>query len=249
MNLILLSHSDMIDDDLYCIADNRSDHIRNLLKLTVGESLNVGILNGRSGRGTIEQIQNKKITIRTSELTLQPEAAIQIDLICALPRPQTLKKILITAGIFGIRQIHLIRANRVEKSYYQSMLLQPENYERFLIEGMSQGMITRMPAVSIHQKFKPFFEDFIRENYTDSEAESLRLLPEPGTQNPLSSAWNSKAKEIILAVGPEGGWVDFELSLMKDCRFLPFKLSESILRVEHAVTASLAQIELLQFAN
>ncbi len=52
-------------------------------------------------------------------------------------------------------------------------------------------------------------------------------------------------RNILLAIGPEGGWNNFEVNLMQEKGFTKFKLSESILRVENALTATLAQIELL----
>ena len=49
----------------------------------------------------------------------------------------------------------------------------------------------------------------------------------------------------MLAIGPESGWNEYEINFMEVIGFKKFKLSENILRVETAVTASLAQIELL----
>ena len=50
----------------------------------------------------------------------------------------------------------------------------------------------------------------------------------------------------MAAVGPEGGWVPFELNLMQSLGFNPFTLGRWTLRVEHAVTAALSQIELMR---
>ena len=48
-----------------------------------------------------------------------------------------------------------------------------------------------------------------------------------------------------MAIGPEGGWNEFEISLMEDKGFIKYKLSENILRVENAITAALSQIEMV----
>ena len=56
-------------------------------------------------------------------------------------------------------------------------------------------------------------------------------------------------KKFLLAIGPEGGWNDFELNFMEDFGFDKYKLTQSILRVENAVTASIAQIELMHQDN
>jgi RsmE family RNA methyltransferase len=50
---------------------------------------------------------------------------------------------------------------------------------------------------------------------------------------------------VALAIGPEGGWVDFELTLLAARGFVPFSLGERILRVEVAVPYALGQLKAL----
>ena len=143
-----------------------------------------------------------------------------------------------------------VRANRVEKSYYQSPLLQPENYRPFLLEGLSQGKLTRMPQVTIHDRFRTFFEDTLKSLYSDdSSGGPLMLLPDIETSVSLSDVCPSisdKTQPLLFAVGPEGGWVPFEIDLMEGLGFRRFSLGRWTLRVEHAVTAVLSQLELLR---
>jgi RsmE family RNA methyltransferase len=149
--------------------------------------------------------------------------------------------------MMGVRRIDLVRANRVERSYYQSPLLQPENYRPFLIEGMSQGKLTRMPAVTIHQRFRPFFEDVLPARERDGHRPDLKLLPDLDCEGrTILSTWKKDALRLLIALGPEGGWVPFEIELMQQRGFQPVSLGRWVLRVEHALTAVLSQIELLR---
>ena len=75
-----------------------------------------------------------------------------IDIICALPRPQTLKKVLISSAAMGVTNLFLIKSQKVEKSYFQSPLLNDNNYNKFLFEGLSQGKRTDLPTVTVHKK-------------------------------------------------------------------------------------------------
>ncbi|UCC45231.1 MAG: RsmE family RNA methyltransferase, partial [Candidatus Zixiibacteriota bacterium] len=158
MNLIILLETDRAGENLYRLNDNRADHIRSVLRLSAGDKLEVGLLNGPTGRAIVESVSDSAVNLVCRELKQLPDRFPVVDLICALPRPQTLKKILLTCGMMGVRRLFLIRANRVEKSYYQSPLLQPDNFRPYLIEGLSQGKQTRLPEVSVHDRFKPFFE-------------------------------------------------------------------------------------------
>ena len=59
-----------------------------------------------------------------------------------------------------------------------------------------------------------------------------RLLAHPGATS--SSARQPKPPAVV-AIGPEGGWVPFEVELLEAHGFRPFSLGPRILRVETAV--------------
>ncbi|NNK13102.1 MAG: RNA methyltransferase, partial [Desulfofustis sp.] len=51
---------------------------------------------------------------------------------------------------------------------------------------------------------------------------------------------------VLMAIGPEGGWNEYELEQMRTRGFDQFSLGHRILRVETAVTAVHASITLLR---
>ncbi len=241
MNLIILTENDLVEKNKYALKDIRFDHITNILKLSAGDEIEVGILNGPAGIAQIESIGKNQIILKTIKLQTRLEIKPEKTLICALPRPQTVKKVLITSAMMGIKNIHFIRANRVEKSYYHSPLLEPGNIKPYLLEGLSQGKNTQLPTVTIHKRFRPFFEDYFP---GVSDDKTIKLLPDIENKDFLNSIDLSNINSIAIAIGPEGGWVPFETELMIEAGFRPYRLSQSVLRVEHALTAALAQIEL-----
>lgn len=243
MNLILLTNEDIIEGNRYRLKDNRAEHIINILKSSNGDRIEVGLVNGPVGVGTIENIGKTEILLSIDNLKPLEEIKPDITLICALPRPQTVKKILLISGMTGVRDIHFIRANRVEKSFYHSPLLDEENLRPYLLEGLSQGKHTRLPEVTIHKRFKPFFEDIFPGL---SDENMIKLLPDMSAENFLNAEYIGENNPLAIAIGPEGGWVPFEIELMQKFGFKPVKLSQSVLRVEHALSAVLAQIELIR---
>ncbi|HUS65687.1 MAG TPA: RsmE family RNA methyltransferase, partial [Kofleriaceae bacterium] len=50
----------------------------------------------------------------------------------------------------------------------------------------------------------------------------------------------------IVAIGPEGGWIDRELETFERLGFSAVSLGAAVLRVESAVAATLAQLTLLR---
>ncbi len=250
MNLLILTDKDTVEHDRYRLTDHRAEHVRAVLRAKKGDFVEVGLLNGPIGRATIEQLNDDEVVLRCGQLEESPAIRPTVDLICALPRPQTLKKVLITAAMMGVRQVHFIRANRVEKSYFQSPLITPEKQMPFLLEGLSQGKLTQLPKVEIHDRFRPFFEDYlpsIEESCPEGE-NPIKLLADPETTSTLKDHYISGDARLVLAVGPEGGWVPFEVDLMVRQGFRRFTLGRWTLRVENAVTAALSQVELIRIS-
>jgi len=245
MNLIIVTEKDIIDSGQIRLNDNRAEHIRTILKSSVGDPIEIGLLNGGICTAKVEIIAEDEIILSFEGFSPSPSISeTDIDIICALPRPQTLKKVLLTSAMMGVRNLYLIRANRVEKSYFHSPLLEKSNYNRFLREGLSQGRLTRPTVVNTYKRFKPFFEDTLPDIEKNCGRKALKLLPDQETSVHLSAVYKKLHKNIIIAIGPEGGWVPFEIELMKNLGFKSFSLGNWTLRVENALTAVMAQIEL-----
>lgn len=245
MNLIILQPTDRCSGDEYILADDRSEHVREILRAEVGDVLSVGLLNGPLGRGIVRSIEGREVVLACEfENQVMEQAGGRVDLVCALPRPQTLKKVLHSAAAMGVSNLYFIRSNRVEKSYFHSPMLEPENYNRFLIEGLSQGKSTLLPQVSFHQRFREFFEDYLPG--VPSIAQCKKILFSTQGENNLLGCGLCRADNVLLALGPEGGWVEFEEELMIASGFMPVTLGPWILRVENALVAALGQLELVR---
>jgi len=251
MNLIILTEKDSSGDGRYSVSDNRAGHIRSVLKSSIGDTVEIGILNGPVGIARIESIDTTSVTLTILETQPAPQSSPVIDIVCAIPRPQTLKKILLTSAMMGVRNLHLVRANRTERSYLQSPLMSAEKQESFLLEGLSQGKLTRMPHVIVHPLFRPFVEDtwpiIVSRDYSDATPQRPTLaLADVTAGQPLSAIVDLRsASNVALAIGPEGGWIDYETDHLKRLGFIPFRLGPWVLRIEHALTAALAQVSLV----
>ncbi len=159
MNLILLKKQDFIHNTSSAlIQDDRFVHILRVLNPEVGQSLKVGLLGGSCGYGIVESINTHMVILKV----LLNEPAPQrhpFDIVLALPRPKMLRRILRTIAEFGVENLYLINSARVEKSYWQSPLLQPEKIHDALIAGMQRSKDTIMTNVSLNKRFRPFVED------------------------------------------------------------------------------------------
>ncbi|MCK4887608.1 MAG: RNA methyltransferase [Planctomycetes bacterium] len=244
MNLIIVENTDSVDGGRYRLGGERAEHVFGVLKSKVGDELRVGMVDGGKGVGVVEAISKGEVVLKCEFEEKAESMQVGIDLVCALPRQQTVKKVLHSAAAMGVGRIFFIRANRVEKSYFEASVLEEDNIRRFLIEGLSQGGKTAMPVVSVHRYFKKFFEDELGDVEKNFGGYDVKLLAEFSTEKMLSEFDLGVGKRVLLAIGPEGGWVDFEVGLMEGVGFEKFFLGPWTLRVENAVVAAIGQIEL-----
>ena len=240
MNLVLFEKHELAAGRVI-LTDRRAEHIRRILGLVAGDTLRIGMINGKLGQGEIVSINDTVVEIRT-QLDRNPLPTPNAELILALPRPIMLQRILKQATVLGVRRFHLIRSAKVEKSFFHSPVLQPEKIKSLLLEGLEQAMDTRLPEVIIHRRFKPFVEDVV------PQLKGQGMIAHPGVSATLADVFSGRggAQKILLAIGPEGGWNDFELECFAKKGFARFSMGSRILHVDTAVVALLAQLQLLR---
>ena len=136
----------------------------------------------------------------------------------------------------GAGQIILTNAERVERNYFDTHVLTPECYRPLLVEGLQQARDTRLPKVSIHRQFKVLIEDDLDGLFPGGQ----RLVADPAAKKPAAEVVRGGAERILLAIGPEGGWNDFEMALLEAHGFEACGMGARTLRSDTACVALLA---------
>ncbi len=235
MNIILAEPGELREDKIV-LTDHRAKHIVKVLGSREGDTIKFGIIGGKRGAGVIRSMQRKypfKVELQLN-LTLPPAKKPAIDLLLALPRPIMLRRILSQAAALGVGSLMITHANRVEKSFWEAGLLDSISYREHLVHGLEQAVDTRVPTVEFHRRFKPFVEDSLSEI---TEKYSHLLLAHPECEANLKDVLSCKPARVLLAVGPEGGWVDYEVEKLKEAGFSAFSMGERILKVDTAVVS------------
>ncbi|MBU3071142.1 16S rRNA (uracil(1498)-N(3))-methyltransferase [Aestuariicella sp. G3-2] len=234
MNLLLLSQSDFITPTTVKLADRRRDHLLNVHKVEVGDRVRVGLINNQQGEAQVTEICPKDILLEVT-LNKEPPAGLPLTLIIALPRPKMLKRIFQTIATMGVKELILINSYRVEKSYWQTPWLNEENIREQLILGLEQGVDTVLPTVRLIKRFKPFVEDELPQLCEGRRA----LVAHPKQAIPCPAASD---EDTLLVIGPEGGFIDYEIEKLNQAGCQTIHLGSRILRVETAVPVLLARL-------
>jgi RsmE family RNA methyltransferase len=230
VNLLLLNDEDLLPDGTALLRGRRAAHAREVLRSSAGDSLRVGRLGGQVGTGRVLAQSGDELRLAVT-LEGPPPPRPGLDLLLALPRPKALKRVLLQAAQLGVDRLVLLNAARVEKSYFDSKVLAPAFIERLLLEGLEQAQDTVLPQVLIRERFRPFVED-----------ELVGLLPlgsrfvaHPAPERSAGCLDPAAGTRTTLAVGPEGGWVPFELELLEARGFQRLSAGPRTLRVEAAI--------------
>ncbi len=235
MNLILLSEDDFVEGhERVRLAGRRLKHVLEVHRASPGDELFVGLLGGTMGRGKIVSLTGGYLEMDV-QLGLAPPPALPVTLILALPRPKVLRRTLAAASSMGVKKIILLNSYRVEKSFWQSPALEDDVIEKQLLLGLEQAKDTIMPEVAVRRLFKPFVEDEL----PDMIKGTVPLLAHPKASSPCPRGMEGR---VTLAVGPEGGFIPYEVEKFSACGFMPVRLGERTLSVETAVPVLLSRL-------
>ena len=235
MNLLLLEDADFVGVDRVRLTGRRLKHLHEVHRAEAGDLLRVGRLGGMMGEGRLIALDAGQAELQVN-LDQPPPAKLPLTLILALPRPKMLKRVLQTVSAMGVPRLVLVNSYRVEKSFWQTPFLEAEAIREQLVLGLEQARDTVLPEVSIEKRFKPFVEDRL----PALAAGTLGLTGHPGDHPACPRAVQ---EPVTLAIGPEGGWIPYEVELLREAAGLqPVQLGERILRVETAVPALLARL-------
>lgn len=238
MNLILLYTSDFIDPHRVRISDRRFQHMRTVHQAQPGERFRVGVLDGLIGEGMVTVLNDRLVELQV-RFDQAPPKPLPLQLIMALPRPKMLKRTLETVATLGVKQLWLINSYRVEKSYWSTPILRPQQMLEHLLLGLEQAGDTRLPRVHLRKRFKPFVEDELPALVRNTRA----LVAHPYQALPCPA---SAAEPTSLAIGPEGGFIPYEVDKLREAGMEAIHLGPRILRVETAVPVLLSRLFPLQ---
>ncbi len=262
MNILLYEKSEILSGNRLEIRDRRADHLKNILKVSPGKKIRVGQINAGSCLAEVKKVSDICLELQLSDSLSPQDDSIfsHINIVLCLPRPQSFKKVLELIGTLGVGRLLLINSARVEKSYFNSPVFSEEKIKEHLLLGMEQGGVVNLPQVEIFKEFKiNLLEEEALNKASKTPAQlkleelfiqsKSRFLADVNSIATFSSLYKCKndllTESILLAIGPEGGWLDFELEVFKNYNFNFINLGNRILRVETAIAFILAQISLI----
>jgi RsmE family RNA methyltransferase len=229
MNLVLLDNE--ASEVVLPRSDPRADHILTVLRRREGEMLDVGLEDGRIGKGKVRHVSEEGVTLTVEWTGLAPHLH-PITLILGMPRPQTGRRLLREMTGLGVRRLIVCGTDRSDPGYARSRLWTSGEWQRHLRSGAEQAFNPRVPDLMIHVDLTAALDD------VGGGCERIAM---DNYESPASlSTWKPHESCLCLAIGAERGWSAQERLLLRNRGFRFYHLGTRVLRMDTAAIACVA---------
>jgi 16S rRNA (uracil1498-N3)-methyltransferase len=217
------------------IDGDTAHHLGRVLRAQVGQlyELSDGIA---VWLGRIESVARDRIQFALLEEIPAHPPAVDILLLLSIVKFDAFEWAIEKATELGVGMIVPVAASRSEKALLAAAGKRLDRWEKIVVEASQQSRRVRVPAISSPL---PLREAFNEAYPLGAKVILSERSNAPALRDVLSAVTVSQA---TLAIGPEGGWTDEELSLAGVADFREASLGKLILRTETAVVASLASL-------
>jgi 16S rRNA (uracil1498-N3)-methyltransferase len=215
------------------LVGDHANHLSRVLRARVGQEFDV-TTGDQVRRGRISAIAQDRVEF---ELGAEVPArfAVQVTIALSIFKFDRMEWAIEKCTELGATRIVPVIARRTEPHLASAAARRVERWRRIALQAAEQSRRVSPPDVSDPLKFK------------DAVAlpGSLRIvLSESETSVMLIEVFQSASRqgEVVLALGPEGGWTDEELKSFQDAGWISASLGNRILRAETAAIAAMAVV-------
>lgn len=233
MNIVLLDPR-QTESEFWSITSKRQlEHLKIHVDVKVGDTLKVGIKAGKRYLTEVLEISEQAIRVKVLHEEVVPKK-LPVTLILAMPRPKVLRRLIQDSVTLGVEKIILLHSYRVDKSYWQTPFLQQLNH--FIELGLEQAGDTITPQIEIFKRFKPFVEDVLP---TLIFPNVPCYVAHPYVESSMPFAIDHNC---TIMIGPEGGFIPYEIDLLVKNGCQVFNLGNRIIRTENVIPYVLGRL-------
>lgn len=215
------------------LTGNEADHLVRVLRAEVGQLYEISD-NQDLYLARVTMARKSAVVFEVVEKLPAPGEPTPTTLLTALFKFDRFEWMVEKATELGVSEIVPLESDRTERGLMQAAHKRRIRWERIALEAGQQARRTHLPIIAEAVKFASAVKApgsvkvFLDENAPDLPI--LRALP----HHPLPT------QQLLLLVGPEGGWIDSERAEALDNGWVPCSLGTTILRAETAAIAALS---------
>ena len=223
--------ADEVSNDRAALTGEHASHLSRTLRARVGQQFEVAC-GEQVRRATVSSVQDERVEFTLGEEVTAREA-VPITLLLAVFKFDRMEWAIEKCTELGVSRIVPIVARRTDAHLAAASAKRAERWRRIAIQASEQSRRSAPPEIADPIK--------LQEAVSLNDSALRIVLAESEQQTMLRDALAAySGAEIVLAVGPEGGWAEDELQLFQKAGWISASLGPTVLRAETAAIAAAA---------
>ena len=223
--------ADEVSGDRALLLGKNAEHLSRVLRARLGQQFEIATPSGVR-LGQIVEIEPQRIVFSTSDLPRfgVTKTTLQIHLYLAIFKFDRLEWAVEKCTELGVTSIVPIITHRTDSHLVAAARKRVERWRRIAHEAAQQSRREAVPGVADPEKLEAVI----------ATAQGKRVVLAETEHEHMVRDVVGPAMEISLAVGPEGGWTESELTSFSQNQWENASLGSTILRAETAAIAAVA---------
>jgi 16S rRNA (uracil1498-N3)-methyltransferase len=223
------------DSSFLDITGEQARYVSAVLRLRQGDGVHLFDSSGKHFSALITKAGRGRVEMELKELIETPEEpSLNITLLQGTLKGQKMDIVLQKATELGVGAIVPLITERAIVRGTRRL----ERWQKIALEASRQCGRTRPPEVSSPRGVEDYFSSESRLKgviFWEEQSQGLKSLKD--------MSFPRSTKEIIVAIGPEGGFTEHEVGLAQKSGLVPTTLGPRILRAETAAITALALVQ------
>jgi len=232
------------------LGKSEAHHVRDVLRMKVDEELELFNDAGAQASARITRCDAGTVEVEVGEMQFSKNRT-ELIVASAIPKGERADWMIEKLSELGVtRFIPLIAARSVVVPSGKNKL---DRWRRIATESAKQSKRAGVMAIDDPREMGNALAGSVGwalptssheggqcPPYTNRQAALFYLSTEPSAPSIFSATTRDVFREIVLFIGPEGGWTEEEITLFARHNLTPARLTATILRVETAAVAAAA---------
>lgn len=213
-------------------------HLRDVLRLNVGDEVDVFDSEGNEYSCMIEKLDKKQVALVIKAHKAAPDRKLKLTIACAVPKQSRMDEVIDKLTQLGVDSIIPLMTQRAVVNLEGSGEARLERWRKIALNASEQSHRNTLPAIYQITSLKPVL--------AEAEGYQLKLVATlAGEKKNINQVLTGLTPaSIFVLIGPEGDFTPEEIQETIEAGFIPVSLGNAVLRVETAAIAVASYIKL-----
>jgi 16S rRNA (uracil1498-N3)-methyltransferase len=220
------------------LSQEESHHLVKVLRKRVGDEVELLNGNGLSVKAVVSEIARNSVVCQVLSIQHSPAPLAKIKVALSCIRPNRMDWAVEKLTEIGVAEIIPLLCEFTSVKHFKM-----QHNQKIAVSALKQSGNPFLPAIQEPVHLSEWLQ------HCDPDKNTLRVVCHPDENATDLLSFNNSHKtieEIVIVIGPEGGFSANELNLFANSGFRNVRLANNILRTETAAVVAAAQALLLR---